>query len=189
MQGSKRVLIVSHGPFPTPEQNRVEGGGLRCWGLARGLKSNNPSLDVTVVHHDSYAKANSTTEFEGIRIATWNHETIAAMARAFDSVVISYCMGEAAVRLIRDLLSHQQLILDCYVPIFVEVPARESSDLLREQAGYLREFPSWTEPLRRGDFFLVASTAQERFYRGVLAALEGITGKKAVDSDAMNVKN
>ena len=26
-------------------------------------------------------------------------------------------------------------------------------------------------------------------YRGILAALEGITGKKAVDSDAMNVKN
>jgi hypothetical protein len=26
-------------------------------------------------------------------------------------------------------------------------------------------------------------------YRGVLAGLEGITGKKAVDSDAMTVKN
>jgi hypothetical protein len=26
-------------------------------------------------------------------------------------------------------------------------------------------------------------------YRGILAALEGITGKKAVDSDAMTVKN
>jgi CxxC motif-containing protein (DUF1111 family) len=26
-------------------------------------------------------------------------------------------------------------------------------------------------------------------YRGVLAGLEGVTGKKAVDSDAMNVKN
>ena len=26
-------------------------------------------------------------------------------------------------------------------------------------------------------------------YRGILAALEGITGKKAVDTDAMNVKN
>jgi hypothetical protein len=26
-------------------------------------------------------------------------------------------------------------------------------------------------------------------YRGLLAALEGLTGKKAVDSEAMNVKN
>ncbi len=26
-------------------------------------------------------------------------------------------------------------------------------------------------------------------YRGILAALEGVTGKKAVDSDAMTVKN
>ena len=26
-------------------------------------------------------------------------------------------------------------------------------------------------------------------YRGILAGLEGVTGKKAVDSDAFNVKN
>jgi hypothetical protein len=26
-------------------------------------------------------------------------------------------------------------------------------------------------------------------YRGILLGLEGVTGKKAVDSDAMNVKN
>ena len=26
-------------------------------------------------------------------------------------------------------------------------------------------------------------------YRGLLAALEGLTGKKAIDSEAMNVKN
>jgi len=35
----------------------------------------------------------------------------------------------------------------------------------------------------------VAFQADKNDYRGVLAGLEGITGKKAVDSDAMNVKN
>ena len=35
----------------------------------------------------------------------------------------------------------------------------------------------------------LAFQADKSDYRGLLAGLEGITGKKAVDSDAMNVKN
>lgn len=35
----------------------------------------------------------------------------------------------------------------------------------------------------------LAMQCDKNDYRGVLAGLEGITGKKAVDSDAMNVKN
>jgi hypothetical protein len=35
----------------------------------------------------------------------------------------------------------------------------------------------------------IAFQADKNDYRGLLAGLEGITGKKAVDTDAMNVKN
>jgi hypothetical protein len=35
----------------------------------------------------------------------------------------------------------------------------------------------------------VAFQADKSEYRGILAGLEGVTGKKAVDTDAMNVKN
>jgi hypothetical protein len=35
----------------------------------------------------------------------------------------------------------------------------------------------------------LAMQCDKNDYRGVLAGLEGITGKKAVDTDAMNVKN
>jgi hypothetical protein len=131
MQGSKRLLIVSHGPVPTPEHVHVEGGGLRCWGLARGIQSNSRELDITIGYHEHYKKPDHTSEAEGIRITTWNHETIGALAREFDSVLISYCMGEYAVRLVQALRKEQQLILDCYVPIFTEVSARASSDILR----------------------------------------------------------
>ncbi len=171
MHGSKRLLIVSHGPVPTPEHVHVEGGGLRCWGLARGIRSNSADLEITVAYHDHYEKSNPTTESEGIRIATWNHETIGSLATGFDSVLISYCMGEHAVRLVRGLRGDQQLILDCYVPIFTEVSARNSADVVREQAEYAREHGHWTEPLRRGDYFLCAHRAQERYYQGVLGAL------------------
>jgi glycosyltransferase involved in cell wall biosynthesis len=171
MQGSKRFLIISHGPVPTPEHDHVEGGGLRCWGLARGIRANSGNLEITVAYHEVHRKPDHTSEADGIRIGTWDHNTIGSLAREFDSVLISYCMGEHAVRLVRGLRRDQQLILDCYVPIFTEVSARDSSELMREQAEFVRESRFWTEPLRRGDYFLCAHRAQELYYRGVLSAM------------------
>lgn len=45
---------------------------------------------------------------------------------------------------------------------------------------------TWTNGDQKGGF---AMQCDKNDYRGVLAGLEGITGKKAVDSDAMTVKN
>jgi len=45
---------------------------------------------------------------------------------------------------------------------------------------------TWSDGDKKGGF---AVQADKSDYRGQLTALEGITGKKAVDSDAMNVKN
>lgn len=45
---------------------------------------------------------------------------------------------------------------------------------------------TWSDGDRKGGF---AMQCDKNDYRGVLAGLEGVTGKKAVDSDAMTVKN
>jgi len=45
---------------------------------------------------------------------------------------------------------------------------------------------TWDNDGKKGG---LAFQADKSDYRGLLAGLEGITGKKAVDSDAMNVKN
>lgn len=45
---------------------------------------------------------------------------------------------------------------------------------------------TWDDGGKKGGFALQADKSD---YRGLLAGLEGITGKKAVDSDAMTVKN
>jgi hypothetical protein len=45
---------------------------------------------------------------------------------------------------------------------------------------------TWADGDKKGG---IAFQADKSDYRGLLAGLEGITGKKAVDSDAMNVKN
>jgi hypothetical protein len=45
---------------------------------------------------------------------------------------------------------------------------------------------TWNDAGKKGG---IAFQADKSDYRGVLAGLEGITGKKAVDSDALSVKN
>jgi hypothetical protein len=45
---------------------------------------------------------------------------------------------------------------------------------------------TWANGDKKGGF---AMQCDKNDYRGVLAGLEGVTGKKAVDSDAMTVKN
>ncbi len=45
---------------------------------------------------------------------------------------------------------------------------------------------TWATPDTKGGF---AMQCDKNEYRGILAGLEGLTGKKAVDSEAMNVKN
>jgi hypothetical protein len=45
---------------------------------------------------------------------------------------------------------------------------------------------TWADGDKKGGF---AMQCDKKDYRGVLAGLEGVTGKKAVDSDAMTVKN
>jgi len=45
---------------------------------------------------------------------------------------------------------------------------------------------TWVNGDQKGGF---AMQCDKSDYRGVLAGLEGVTGKKAIDSDALNVKN
>jgi len=45
---------------------------------------------------------------------------------------------------------------------------------------------TWDDGGKKGG---VALQADKKEYRGVLAGLEGVTGKKAVNSDTMTVKN
>ena len=45
---------------------------------------------------------------------------------------------------------------------------------------------TWDDNGKKGGF---AFQADKNDYRGILAGIEGITGKKAVDSEAMTVKN
>lgn len=167
----KRCIVLSQGPVPTPEHDKVEGGGLRCWGLAKGILANSKDIEVTVAYHDSYRKDNHSTSYEGINVTTWEMETVSQLISQYDSVVVSYCMGGLSTRVADVIRPDQQLILDCYVPIYVEVSARGSANLEAEYHAFTTDVAHWDHVLRRGDLFLCANEPQKDFYKGVLAAV------------------
>ena len=168
---SKKCLVLSSGPVPVPEHPIVEGGGLRCWGLAKGIKQNSPSTDVVVAYHESHLKGVGTKKHQGIGVTTWSMDSIRDLLKDFDSVIVSYCMGDLSTVVADSLRPDQQLILDCYVPIYVEVSARNSSDLNQEYYAFQNDIGRWAHVLRRGDLFLCASEAQKKYYQGVLSAV------------------
>ena len=182
----KKILVISNGPFPTPEQDKVEGGGLRCWGLASGLKSQK-NLKVVAAYNEAFKKDNFTDEYQGIEIKTWKLEQLTELISEFDSVLVSYNAGDLTETVVENIRDDQQLILDGYVPIYIEMSARDSDNLDREFDAFNFENKIWTKALKRGDILLCANENQNKFYRGVLSSLGRINPITYNDNDLIKI--
>ena len=167
-----RCLIVSPEAPPVSEESLVEGGGIRSWGLAQGIKANAPEIEVTLAFHARHAAPDSCfAEQAGVRLAVWTSSSLAELVASAHTIVVRYEATEAVLGIAECIRPDQQLILDCYIPIYLEVSARGASDLQGEYLNYVHDVERWARILRRGDFFLTASSEQERFYEGVLSAI------------------
>jgi glycosyltransferase involved in cell wall biosynthesis len=181
----KRVLVISYGPPPVPGVAAVEGGGLRCWGLARGLVTADPTLAVTLAIPDWHDVPLPPTH-EGVRLVRWSREAIAGLVADYDVVIASYCLGDDSVRIADAVRPPQMLVLDAYVPIHVEMCARRSANRDREFTDFERERRNWETVLRRGDVFLCASEQQRLYYLGVLATI-GRINPLTYDEDPVRI--
>jgi len=168
---TKSCLLVTYGPVPTPQYQTVEGGGMRAWGLAKGLLSN--GVDVTVAVNNSFPQ--EIHMHEGVNLVNWGlDDDFKQLINSFDSVIISYCMGDPSV-FVADHIQHDvQLILDIYVPIYVEVSARESTQVEEEYKNYFADqaaqscIKAWGLLLVRQPYpkdFLHGSTLQPWYYQ------------------------
>lgn len=183
---TKKVLVVSYGPPPAPGITAVEGGGLRCWGLSRGLKLADPSLEVTLAVPEWHAVP-LPERHDGVEIVRWRQDTVAGMVAGRDAVIASYCLGDDSVRIADAIQPGQMLVLDSYVPIHIEVCARRSSDRDGELKAFERDRRHWESVLRRGDRFLCASQQQRLYYLGVLSAIGRINPLTYDDDPTMIV--
>lgn len=165
----KTCLIISYGPVPTPSYQKIEGGGMRCWGLALGLTAQD--YDVTVAINGGFPLDINHTP-EGIKLTNWQlDQQLIEQINTFDVVIVSYCMGDPTSFIVDHISDHVTLVLDCYVPIYIEVSARDSEDVATEYINYSRDIKHFNKALARGDFFLCANEPQKHMYMGVLSAL------------------
>lgn len=164
----KSCLILSYGPVPTPDYQTVEGGGMRAWGLAQGLRDN--GIDVTVAVNSGFPQ--NLSIHEDIFLKNWSlDDEFKHKINDYDAVIVSYCMGDLSEFVAEHISLDTQLILDAYVPIYIEVSARDSNNIEQEYAGYMREIQRYNKVLKRGDYFLCANETQKTFYIGVLSSL------------------
>lgn len=167
----KKCLLFSIGPIPSNNYPVAEGGGLRCRGLAQGLIKN--GHEVTVATQDIWPQAGDENDL-GVEIINWSLDDknqFSQVIKSYDAIIISYCAGTVTDWVVECIPDNVQLILDCYVPIYVEVSARDSKDKNTEYYSYNNDIISWGRAIGRGDLILCASSSQKEFYMGVLSAL------------------
>lgn len=179
----KKCLVISYGPVPTPEFQTVEGGGMRAWGLAKGLLKNN--VDTTVAVNNSFPQ--TISEYDGVKLINWGlDDSFIALINSFDTVIMSYCMGDPSTFVVDNISPKVQLLLDVYVPIYVEVSARDTDNMPREYAAYSQDIARHNKVLKRGDYFLCANEVQKIFYTGVLGSL-GVVNPLSYRQDRIKI--
>ena len=165
---AKTCLIISYGPIPTPKYQKIEGGGMRCWGLALGLRSK--GYDITIGVNDNFPL--DVSSVEDINLINWQeNDRFKEAINVYDIVIINYSMGGPMSFVVDAISDHVTLVLDCYVPIYIEVSARESADVATEYSNYSHDIVHYNKALKRGDYFLCANIPQKHMYMGVLGAL------------------
>ena len=168
----KSCLVISYGPVPTPEHQTVEGGGMRAWGLAKGLQDN--GIKATVAINAGFPL--SLNVHEGIELISWNLDSeFIKTINSYDAVIVSYCAGDLSVFVADNINDDVQLILDAYVPIYIEVSARDAKDMDVEYVNYMAILPrsSYTAecslPLESS---IPTLTANKDLYTHLLAYIE-----------------
>ncbi len=179
----KKLLIISVGPVPISKNSIVEGGGLRSWGLAQGLKKN--GIDVTIAISERY-KLNKKNHKSGVKICYWSFSNLVELVSCYDSVYIPYSHGDLMEFVANNVGKEKQLIIDLYVPIYIEVLARKIKGLIVEHDQYLNDLVRWNKAFPRGDYFLCASEAQYHFYMGALSVM-GRINPKTFDTKILDV--
>lgn len=165
---NKKVLIISVGPVPINANIKVEGGGLRAWGLAQGLIAN--GVDVTIAIPDNFELEQEFFS-DNLRVCKWDFENLKFLFDLNDAVYVLYSRGDLMKYVASNLDPKKQLIVDLYVPIYIESLARELKGTLDEYQQYQYDLSHWNTAFSRGDYFLCANQSQYHFYNGVLSAM------------------
>ncbi len=165
----KKILIFSISTIPFDKDTFVDGAGMRSWFLATGLKENN--IDVTIAIPEEVECPKK--EVSGIKIVNWKlNNDFMKFTNSFDSVLLQYTRPDITNFIADQLDESIQLIVDLYIPAYIEVSARNSDEKDSELRHFLYDVNNnWNKIIQKGNIFIYANKNQEYFYEGVLSAL------------------
>lgn len=177
-----KVLIISWSPVPTPKYQKIEGSGQRFFGLATGLQKNGIK-DITIGIGNIYPL--DVDEVSGFKLFNYDfNDEFVERLKQYDTIILNYAIHGAKF-IAENLPPNVQVIYDVYGPAYIEGLARDPDDLVGTYIGNLLAVKEiFNEILPRGDFFLYANDAQEKFYTGVLASL-GIINQFSYKTDRL----
>ncbi len=166
-----KILIFSSNPVPTKEYKTVEGSALRFWRMALALKSHGYD-DITIAVWERFPQKHPVSE--GIKLVNFaaSLKKMSILMKDYDVVIFSCALGEISRRLLKAASAKNQVIVDAYSPMYVEIltkshSEREDKEELKNYNYYVNVF---NECLIKTDYALVANESQRHLYRGVLAA-------------------
>ncbi len=162
----KKILIISVGPVPTTNKINVEGGGLRAWGIAKGLLKN--GIDVAIAIPEEYNSGTDKSD-DGIKVFKWNFSNLTELMKKHDAVYVLYSHPTLMEYVANNIENEKQLIVDLYVPIYLESLARDLKGTFEEFNSYQDTVRKWNLAFPRGDYFLAANNSQYHFYNGCLS--------------------
>lgn len=161
----KKFLIISVGPVPTDKKSIVEGGGLRAWGIAKGLISH--GINITIAVPDNFPTKATTTK-EGIKVCNWSFANLKELCEKHDAVYVLYSRGDLMKFIATKTDLQKPVVIDLYVPIYTESLARTTRKDFTGLKEHLMNVEHWNYAFARGDYFLCANAQQEHFYNGAL---------------------
>lgn len=168
----KRNIVVISEAGPPVGATIAEGGSLRAWGIAKSLAD--AGHRVTFLYRVGYehrVDQQSIDKIKDINFGTWDPATGSnKFLEKAHVVIVRHSHAEASM-IVEKLASWQMLVVDCYVPIHVEVSARDADDKLTEYRNFLQDDIRWNRIVTRGDYFLYASENQKLYLLGFLAGI------------------
>ncbi len=174
----KDIIILSVGPVPTQDNKIVEGGGLRAWGLANGLSQND--IKVTVAVPDSYKIEDQN--INNINIVSWDFNNVIDLCNKYNTVCVLYSRADLMQFLTDNLDPKKVVIIDLYVPIYIESLARKVPRDINGVNNHLQNIKYWNSAFTRGDYFICANKNQHHLYTGLLSAFGRISPVSKVEN-------
>jgi len=161
-----KILLVSNGPIPNKSNNVVEGGGIRVWHLHNGLTANDIDCDIAVPKWAASEVSHNIISYD-----SFNH--LFLISQDYEAVILNYAMGDIALELFQKLPEKIIRVADLYVPIHVEVMARNvpAHQMKEEALSFERSRILWEQTLLHSDIYLITSKEQRTYYYGLLSGL------------------